>query len=307
MEKPVLVVMAAGMGSRYGGLKQIDPVDAQGNLIMDFSIYDAIEAGFEKVYFVIKKENESDFREVIGDRISEHIETEYVFQDLYNLPEGYEVPEGRKKPWGTGHALMSCYGAVHSPMAVINADDYYGKHAFSMAYDYLSNHEDEPDVYSFMMVGYLLENTLTDNGDVARGICRVDEGGNLLDITERTHIRRQGNGAAYTENGGASWISVPEHTTVSLNMWGFTSGILDELNNRFPAFLDQNLKKNPLQCEYFLPTVVDDLLKEKKAKVRVLQTVDQWYGVTYRSDKPSLSAALQKMKDEGVYPQGLWN
>ncbi len=306
MEKPVLVVMAAGMGSRYGGLKQIDPVDDAGNIIVDFSIYDAVRAGFEKVVFIIKKENEADFREVIGDRLSKHIEVSYVFQEMENLPAGFSVPEGRSKPWGTGHALMSCLGAVHAPMAVINADDYYGRNAFAMAYDYLSKNEDSADAYNYMMVGYLLENTLTENGHVARGICVKDEDGYLVDIHERTHIERRGDGVAYLEDDGKTWVPIPAGSTVSLNMWGFTESILEELKSHFEQFLRENLTGNPLKCEYFLPSVVDVLLREKKATVRVVQSVDQWYGVTYRKDKPVLMAALQRMKEEGLYPQNLW-
>ena len=219
MKKPVLVVMAAGMGSRYGGLKQIDPVDAQGHIIMDFSIFDAVRAGFEKVVFIIKKENEKDFREAIGDRLSRQIEVSYVFQDLHNLPEGYEVPKGRVKPWGTGHAVLSCIGTVDGPFAVINADDYYGKHAFQMAYDFLASGEEEQDVYQYMMVGYKLENTLTENGHVARGVCETDEEGHLIKINERTHIEKREDCTAYTEDDGKTWVEIPEGSTVSMNMW----------------------------------------------------------------------------------------
>lgn len=306
MKKPVLVVMAAGMGSRYGGLKQIDPVDKEGHIIMDFSIYDAVRAGFEKVVFIIKKENEADFRAAIGDRLSKIIEVVYVFQDLKNLPDGYQVPEGRVKPWGTGHAIMSCIGAVDGPFAVVNADDYYGSHAFQMAYDFLSTHEDGEGGYPFMMVGYRLDNTLTENGHVARGICETDENGYLKDINERTHIERRGDVISYTEDDGKTWTDLAEDTTVSLNMWGFTEGLLGELKERFPKFLDENLEKNPLKCEYFLPFVVDELLKEKKATAKVLKSVDKWYGVTYKEDKPVVEAAIQSLKDSGLYPQNLW-
>ena len=306
MKKPVLVVMAAGMGSRYGGLKQIDPVDKDGHIIMDFSIYDAVRAGFGKVVFIIKKENEADFKAAIGDRLSSRIEVEYVFQDLHSLPEGYEVPEGRVKPWGTGHAVLNCLGKVDGPFAVINADDYYGSHAFQMAYDFLTNNEDKDGVYQYMMVGYKLENTLTDNGHVARGICVTDENGYLQDINERTHIEKKDGGAAYTEDDGATWNPLPLDATVSMNMWGFGASILQELKDCFAAFLDENLEKNPLKCEYFLPFVVDELLKEKKATVKVLKSMDKWYGVTYKEDKPVVVAAIQKLKDEGLYPQKLW-
>ena len=306
MEKPVLVVMAAGMGSRYGGLKQIDPVDPQGHIIMDFSIYDAVRAGFEKVVFIIKKENEADFRAAIGDRLSNQIEVSYVFQDLHNLPEGYGVPEGRVKPWGTGHAVLSCIDEIHGPFAVINADDYYGRHAFQMAYDFLSSNHEEDGMYRYMMVGYKLENTLTENGHVARGVCVTDEEGHLVKINERTHIEKRAGGAAYTEDDGATWVEIPEGSTVSMNMWGFSASILKELKERFGAFLDANLKSNPLKCEYFLPFVVDELLGEGKATVKVLKSMDKWYGVTYKEDKPVVVNAIQTMKDGGLYPQNLW-
>lgn len=305
MKKPVLVVMAAGMGSRYGGLKQIDPVDKEGHIIMDFSIYDAVRAGFKKVVFIIKKENEADFKAAIGDRISKIIEVAYVFQDLNNLPEGYSIPEGRVKPWGTGHAILSCLDEVDGPFAVINADDYYGSHAFQMAYDFLSQNE-EGDTYSYMMVGYKLENTLTDNGHVARGVCVTDEDGHLVKINERTHIEKREDGAAYTEDDGKTWVEIPAGSTVSMNMWGFSASILKELKDRFSKFLDENLESNPLKCEYFLPFVVDELLTEKKATVKVLKSMDKWYGVTYKEDKPVVVAAIQKLKDEGLYPQKLW-
>lgn len=306
MKKPVLVVMAAGMGSRYGGLKQIDPVDKEGHIIMDFSIFDAVKAGFEKVVFIIKKENEQDFRTAIGDRLSEKIKVSYVFQELTNLPEGYVVPEGRVKPWGTGHAIMSCMGEIDGPFVVINADDFYGSHAFQVAYDYLTTHQDEESIYRYMMVGYRLENTLTDNGHVARGVCEMDAQGYLADIHERTHIEKRGNGAAYTEDEGKTWIPISGDATVSMNMWGFSESILGELQSRFSAFLEENLKKNPLKCEYFLPFVVDELLKEGRATVAVEKSQDKWFGVTYKEDKPMVMAAIQNLKDQGVYPAHLW-
>ena len=305
MKKPVLVVMAAGMGSRYGGLKQIDPVDTQGHIIMDFSIYDAVKAGFEKVVFIIKKANEADFKAAIGDRLSKVIDVEYVFQDLQNIPEGYEVPADRVKPWGTGHAILSCLGVIDAPFAVINADDYYGSHAFKMIYDYLTTHEDD-DKYRYTMVGYVVENTLTENGHVARGVCVTNEEGYLQEINERTHIEKRGNETAYTEDDGQTWTVIPEGSTVSMNMWGFTPSILAELKARFSKFLDENLEKNPLKCEYFLPFVVDELLNENKATVQVLKSLDKWYGVTYKEDKPVVVAAIQSMKDNGLYPEKLW-
>lgn len=303
MEQPVLVVMAAGMGSRYGGLKQIDPVDKEGHIIMDFSVYDAVKAGFKKVIFIIKKENEADFKAAIGDRLSKHLDVTYVFQDLKNLPEGYEVPEGRVKPWGTGHAVLSCIDEIDGPFAVINADDYYGANAFRMAYDFLTQNQDEDGIYRYMMVGYKLENTLTENGHVARGVCVTDEEGHLQKIHERTHIERHEGSVAYTEDEGKTWTALPQDSTVSMNMWGFSESILKELKARFPKFLEENLPVNPMKCEYFLPFVVDELLGENKATVKVLKSMDKWYGVTYKEDKPVVVAAIQRMKDEELYPQ----
>ena len=276
MDKPVLVIMAAGMGSRYGGLKQIDPVDAEGHIIVDFSLYDAKRAGFEKAIFIIKEENEQAFREAIGDRLSKQIEVAYVFQELDNLPEGYTVPEGRVKPWGTGHAVLSCIDEIDGPFAVINADDYYGVHAFKMAYDFLTSEQEKEDVYHYMMVGYRLENTLTENGHVARGVCVTDEEGHLIKINERTHIEKHDGGTAYTEDDGKSWTMLPEGSIVSMNMWGFSNSILKELKERFTAFLDDAIKNNPMKGEYFLPFVGDELLQEKKATVKVLKPKVNW-------------------------------
>lgn len=306
-KQPVLVVMAAGMGSRYGGLKQIDPVDPQGHIIMDFSVYDAVRAGFKKVIFIIKRENEAAFREAIGDRLSRYLQVSYVYQELERLPEGFQVPEGRVKPWGTGHAVLSCLGKIDGPFVVINADDYYGAHAFQMAYTFLTGLQEETVPARYMMVGYRLDNTLTENGHVARGICETDADGHLVTIQERTHIERRDGRVMYTEDEGETWNELPADSTVSMNMWGFSAGILQELQNRFAAFLKENLDKNPLKCEYFLPFVVDELLSEKKATVQVLKSMDKWYGVTYKEDKPVVMENIQRLKDEGLYPQGLWD
>lgn len=305
MKKPVLVIMAAGMGSRYGGLKQIDPIDGEGHIIIDFSIYDAKQAGFEKVVFIIKKEDEADFKQAIGNRIEKVIEVAYAYQDLHNLPSGYEVPDGRSKPWGTAHAVLSCKGLVDGPFAVINADDYYGRSAFEQIYQYLSEHEDD-EKYRYAMVGYQLENTLTENGHVARGICEIGADGKLLSVTERTRIEKRGEGAAYTEDEGASWVFLPEHTIVSMNLWGFTAGFLKEIENGLETFLEKGLQENPLKCEYFLPTVVSNLLSAGKATVQVLTTADKWYGVTYREDKPVVEQAIRDFKKSGLYPENLW-
>ena len=305
MNRPVLVVMAAGMGSRYGGLKQMDPMDADGHIIMDFSVYDAVRAGFRDVVFIIKRENEEDFRRVIGDRISSHINVTYVFQELGNLPGGFSVPEGRTKPWGTGHAVLSAAGVIDGPFAVINADDYYGVNAFRMAYDFLAEHKDAPG--EFMMTGFRLGNTLTEHGHVSRGICSTDENGMLTEIQERTHIESRPGGAAYTEDEGKTWHDLSGDCTVSMNMWGFSSSMMKELKERFPVFLEKGLLENPLKCEYFLPFVVDELLQEGKASVRVMTSDDRWYGVTYKEDKPMVTEALARLKNEGVYPAKLWD
>lgn len=305
MKKPVLVIMAAGMGSRYGGLKQIDPVDREGHIIMDFSIYDAKRAGFEKVVFIIKKEDEKDFKEAVGNRMGQIMDVEYAYQDLHNIPEGFEVPEGRVKPWGTAQAVLSAADCVDGPFAVINADDYYGKHAFETIYRYLTTHEDD-EKYRYTMVAYRLKNTVTDNGHVARGICELNEQKELTEINERTRIEKRENGIAYSEDEGNTWVYVEPDTLVSMNMWGFTRSILDEIKAGFPGFLEKGLRENPMKCEYFLPTVVSSLLTAGRATVAVLESEDKWYGVTYREDKPVVEQAIQKLKDAGVYPQKLW-
>lgn len=305
MKKPALVIMAAGMGSRYGGLKQIDPVDEQGHMIIDFSIYDAVRAGFGKVIFVIKEENEADFRKAVGDRVSKQVEVAYAFQRLTDLPDGFAVPEGRVKPFGTGQAVLSAAGEIDGPFAVINADDYYGPQAYRLMYEYLTTHEDDR-LYRYAMVGYILENTLTENGYVARGICETDGQGFLLKIRERTHIERRGGDTAYTEDDGATWTVIPRGSVVSLNMWGFSRGFLEELKKGFPAFLRENLASEPLKCEYFLPYAVDVLVRAGRASVQVLKTQDRWYGVTYREDKPVVMQAVRDMKAAGLYPEYLW-
>lgn len=302
MEKPVLVVMAAGMGSRYGGLKQIDPIDKQGHIIMDFSIYDAMEAGFEKVVFIIKKANEAVFKESIGNRVSNKVQVEYVYQELEKLPAGYSIPQGREKPFGTGHAILCCKEVLDGPFAVINADDYYGKHAYQAIYDYLVNHEDD-EKYRYTMVGYALKNTLTENGHVARGICKTDRNGFLAGIDERTHIEKRGNQALFTEDDGKTWTEVSMDSTVSMNMWGFSESILKELEIGFTDFLKNDLPQNPQKAEYFLPFAVDALLQSGKASVQVLTSMDKWYGVTYKEDKEMVVNAIARLKQQGLYPE----
>lgn len=303
MNKPVLVILAAGMGSRYGGLKQIDPIDEYGHLIIDFSIYDAIQAGFEEVVFIIKKEKEKDFRETIADRISQFVNVRFVYQETNNIPSGFKVPEGRVKPWGTGHAVLSCLGKINTPFAVINADDFYGKQAFPLIYNFLKNNNKK---YHYSMVGYVLENTLSENGYVARGVCKVGDDGRLISIKERTRIEQRGNITAYSEDGGNSWIPIEKGSIVSMNLWGFTPDILEELDKRFGKFLEKNLTANPLKAEYMLPDVVGELIGENKANVHVLKSKDRWYGVTYREDKETVVKAFRKFKKQGLYPEKLW-
>lgn len=305
MKEPTLVIMAAGLGSRYGGLKQMDPISSEGEIILDFSLYDAVMAGFKKVVFVIKKEIEEDFKKLIEGRASKYIDVKYAIQSLDDLPEGYKAPEGRVKPWGTCHAVLACRKIVGGPFAVINADDYYGPGAFHSVYDFLSTAEDDGK-YRYCMVGYMLEKTLTENGSVARGVCSETEDGFLKDIHERTKIMWHDGGIAYTEDDGNTFVPLKKGTPVSMNVWGFTESFLREAEARFPAFLDKALSENPLKEEYPLPGVVDQLLKENRATVRMLKSQDKWYGVTYKEDKEDVVNALQAMKDAGLYPEKLW-
>ncbi len=304
MNKPVLVIMAAGMGSRYGGLKQLDPVGNHGQLIIDYSIYDAKRAGFETVVFVIKPEIEADFKEAIGDRVARLGDVKYAYQLKEDLPEGYAVPEERTKPWGTAHAALSVREIVDGPFAVINADDYYGPEAFREIYAYLSGHPDGA-VYEYVMVGYLLKNTVTENGTVARGVCEETADHFLTQVTERTKIEK-GEPPRFTEDDGRTWTDLPGDTIVSMNMWGFNRSFLDEAWKRFPAFLDAALAENPVKAEYFLPTVVSQLIDEGRARVKVLRSEDKWYGVTYREDKPAVVAAIAEKTASGLYPDNLW-
>ena len=302
MKDITLVIMAAGMGSRYGGLKQIDPVGANGEIILDYSVYDAIEAGFDKVIFVIKHEIEEDFKSIMQGKFEDKIKVGYAYQNIDNLPEGYSVPEGRVKPWGTGHAVLACEGMIDGPFAVINADDYYGKETFSLIYNELKNTKADNE---FCMVGFKVENTLTENGHVARGVCQTNDKGYLTDIVERTKIAIRDGKIMFTEDDGESWTELERGSTVSMNCWGFSNMMLTELKARFAAFLDRN-KDNMLKCEYFLPFVVDELLKEGKVSVKVLDTTEKWYGVTYKEDKPVVVEALRNKVAEGVYPEKLW-
>lgn len=300
MKNPELVIMAAGMGSRYGGLKQIDTVDDNGHIIIDYSIHDAIKAGFRDITFIIKKEIEKDFRDVLDKHLEgKNINVKYVYQELYKLPEGYEIPEGRKKPWGTAHAILCCLGTVNAPFAVINADDYYGAHAFEKIYNFLKNTTDDTK-YHYAMVGYRIKNTVTEQGTVSRGVCVADESSMLTEIVERTKIGTR-DGKIYFTEDGVDYDLDPD-AIVSMNLWGFTPSYIEECSKRFPAFLDENLAKNPEKCEFFLPSVVADLIKEGLADVKVLDNEDKWYGVTYKEDKADVVAAFKRLKAEGVYP-----
>ena len=306
MNKPVLVVLAAGMGSRYGGLKQMDSVAGHGQSIIDYSIYDARRAGFEKVIFVIKRALEEDFRRLVGDRIARGIQVEYAFQELDDLPAGYAVPAGRKKPWGTTHAVLAARDLIHGPFAVINSDDYYGPEAFRLIYDFLSTQDEAAVPQRYAMVSYLLGNTVTDNGSVARGVCRVGEDGLLREVVEHTRIEKDGSDARSTLDGGETWVHLPGSTPVSMNFWGFQRSFVDEGEARFPEFLDRILAENPDKGEFYLPLLVSRLIGEGKAQVQVLPSEDKWYGVTYREDKPGVVAALADMTARGLYPENLW-
>ena len=267
-EKPTLIIMAAGMGSRYGGLKQVDRITDAGEIILDFSLYDAMMAGFGRAVFVIKEEHRDLFRELVDDRAGRFMKIEYAYQKLDDIPEGVKIPEGREKPWGTGHAVLACRHLIKGPFAVINADDYYGPGGFAAVYDYLAGHEDG-DMYDYCMVGYQLKNTVTENGHVARGICEADEKGHLRKVTERTKIMRRDGAIAYTEDDGESWTELDENTIVSMNFWGFSHSMMKELENGLPEFFEKEVPKNPLKSEYFLPAAADRLIQEGHARVEI--------------------------------------
>lgn len=304
MRKTQLIIMAAGLGSRFGGLKQMAPVDDEGHIIIDYSIFDAVRAGFDEIIIIVKPENESLFRETIASRIGDKANITFVHQRADILPEGYSIPVGRVKPWGTAHAVLCAKDAVDAPFCVINADDFYGKVAFEKMHDFLSNNHDDAVL---AMVGYQIRNTLTDNGSVSRGVCETDAMGEFMTaITERTTIIRQGDGAAFTLDGGETYTYLPGDTAVSMNCWGFPASVMQEFVNRFPRFLQENLSSNPLKCEYFLPLIPDAMIHEGKAKVRLLKTDEKWYGITYAADLPDVKNAIEEMKQNGIYPRNLW-
>ena len=305
MGKPVLVILAAGIGSRYGGLKQIDPVGANGELIIDYSIYDAIKAGFEKVVFIITRAIHDDFMEIIGNRISRFIASDYVYQDLNSLPKGYALPEGRVKPWGTAQAVLAVKQLVKGPFAVINADDFYGASAYRTIYDWLSQPRGNDGKNHFAMVGYRIENTVSDHGSVARGICE-DDAGYLTSIVERTLVKKSGLGAVFSEDKGETWNEIPSGTLVSMNCWGLNDGFFEAAGRDFPQFLDENIPKNPMKCEYLLPSEIGTQLANAVCDVSVLESPDKWYGVTYREDRPGVMNAVEALHAAGAYPKPLW-
>lgn len=308
MREPVLVILAAGMGSRYGGggLKQVDPVGEYRERIIDYSLYDAVKAGFKKAVFVIKEEQLPVFQEEIFSRVEGFIEIDYVFQKQEDIPEGFEIPDGRTKPWGTGHAALTAARTLNgAPFAVINADDFYGRQAFQKIYDFLKNAEDK-EVLDLVMVGFYLHNTVTENGSVARGVCETANG-KLLSVTERTHIEKRENDIAFTEDDGETWTTLPDETIVSMNLWGFTAGFTKALERDYVRFFKEDVPKNPLKAELFLPFVVNDMLQDGKAEVTVLSSADKWYGVTYHEDKETVMRGIRSLTEQGIYPSPLWN
>jgi hypothetical protein len=306
MKKPILVVMAAGMGSRYGGLKQIEPVGPSGEIIVDYSVYDAVKAGFEKVVFIIKRETESDFNGLIGAGIKKHIETAFAFQSTDQLPAGFTVPAGRAKPWGTAQAVLSAKDLIEGPFLVINSDDYYGPTAFKTAFDWLCAPRAETGKQRYCMVGYLAKNTLTDNGAVTRGVCEADGKGRLTRITERTGLEKSPGGARFPSQDGTAWTEISGDTLVSMNFWGLTPEFLESTARDFPVFLTENLPANPLACEYLLPAEIDAQLRRGEAEVEVLKSADRWYGITYKEDKEHVARAVLEKHRAGLYPTPLW-
>jgi choline kinase len=302
-KEPYLLVMAAGIGSRYGGLKQIEPVGPSGEIILDYALYDAMKAGFRQVVFVIRKDIEEAFREKIGSSAAKHLDVTYVFQSIDDLPQGFAVPADRTKPWGTGHAVLSARRVIDAPFAVINADDFYGSRSFAMLYSYLKNARDAGGLSDYCMVGYVLANTLTEHGHVARGVCAVSNDGFLESIVERTKIQRFSDAVRYCEADG-TWVDIEAQSIVSMNMLGFTPSYLRELEQRFPLFLRQN--GNDLKAELFVPTVVNQLIHEKRCRVKVLPTPDAWLGVTYKEDREAVRQSIRVLVDKGAYPEKLW-
>lgn len=301
MNQPTLVILAAGMGSRYGGMKQIDGVGNHGEPIIEFSIYDARQAGFENVVLIIKREHEEAFKQALTNKLEGKINVRFAYQDMCNIPEGFTVPEGRVKPWGTTHALLACKGIVDGPFAIINADDFYGRDAYKVIYDFLTT---EVKDNQYAMVGYPCINTLTDNGTVTRGLCQEDENKCLASIVEIQKIAKKDGHAVYEDNG--EWKEISDNSLVSMNFWGFTPAIFKDMEEIFAKFLQEHLEENPLKCEHVIPTAVGTLVKENKCSVKMLSSKDAWFGVTYKEDKPNVMQKIQEMKDAGIYPDQLW-
>lgn len=302
MKKPILVVLAAGVGSRFGGLKQMAPFGLHGEGIIDYSLFDAIQAGFERVIFIINNKIKDDFINFIGKNMEKRMEVSYVYQELSKIPNGFKIPSERTKPLGTGHALLCCKGVIDAPFCVINGDDLYGRDAYKKIFGFIS---EEHKAGEYSMVGFLLKNTLSENGFVSRGHCLVNENGYLDSITERLHIISSVDGPLYTEDSKLYHALSPD-TIVSMNMWGFQPDLIDKLEERFPLFLENAIKANPLKAEFLLPSVVGELLKEGEVNVKVLSSIDKWYGVTNASDRPLVENAIKSMTAEGIYPDGLW-
>ena len=307
MKKTALVIMAAGVGSRFGnGIKQLAPVGPNGEIIMDYSIRDALEAGFNKIVFIIRKDLEEEFKSTIGARVEKIAEVAYAYQEMEKLPEGFVKPADRTKPWGTGHAVICAREFLTEPFAVINADDYYGREAFQLIYDYLNSHEDD-DKFRYTMVGYKLCNTVTENGYVSRGVCEMNEAGELIGIRERTRIEHHENGIAFTEDDGATWTHLDDDTTVSMNMWGLTPDFLGVLEEGFKEFFEKEVPGNPMKAEYLIPIFIGELLEQGKMSVKVLKTNDTWYGMTYHEDVASVKDSFKKMLENGVYKADLFS
>ncbi|MFI3250476.1 MAG: sugar phosphate nucleotidyltransferase [Eubacteriales bacterium] len=305
-QKPVLLVLAAGMGSRYGGLKQLEPISKYNQLIIDYSVYDAKRAGFEEVIFVIRPEMEELFSETIGKRLEGQIKISYAHQTIDDIPQGCTLPEGRTKPWGTAHAALAARKLINGPFATINADDFYGADAFQILYNHLStSQKGEDGKYHHSLVGYRLENTVTEHGTVSRGVCTVDEHNRLLKVEECPRIEKGEHAPRYTPNDGKDWITLPPETTVSMNLWGLDNHYLEEAWTRFEKFLHE--MTDPLKNEYYLPTVTEQLLQDDKTEVEVLSSEDMWYGITYLEDRPSVVEAIQGMTQRGIYPENLWS
>ena len=303
MPSPALVIMAAGIGSRYGGLKQIDPVGPSGEIVIDYSMYDAIRAGFSKIVFIVRRDIEKPFREKVGRAVEKRVDTDYVFQDLDFLPPGFAVPPGRAKPWGTAHAVLCCKKRIKTPFAVINADDFYGAGAFRLLADFLREAGERDGVMDACLIGYVLKNTLSEHGKVARGVCRAGAGGLLESITELTTIERRDGEIGCAENGG-TWAALDPDCLVSMNCWGYTPGLFTELESRFPLFLKKNI--NSPKAEFYLSTVTGEIVRDRRARVRILPTKEKWYGITYPQDKPGVLQSVRGLVDAGLYPENLW-